>query len=412
MQTDSGKPLNQKQLEDAFQVFNQVSEQLVGSYQQLQEQVQQLSAELATARSERMRQLAEKELLANRLSQLLDALPAAVVVLDGKDRVEQCNPAATELFSGIQANMAWSQVYKANFKQDQRGKEQILLSGRLISMTERKLDADGGRILLFLDITETRELQERLNRRQRLSTMGKMAAQLAHQIRTPLSSALLYASHLGNEGLEPERRERFSERIKSSLQLMERQINDMLAFTRGGQYTPELFDLVPLLEEIIQMLDPGLKENDSEIVFTNLIPGRCIVSGNRDALQGAFMNIASNSLKHAGEGVRLSMELQLASDKSMRLTIGDDGPGIPQEIKDKVFDPFFTTSATGTGLGLAVVQAVILDHHGKIVLQTKEGKGASFQMELPMVPLPENFASTVEISNLEQTSPPLRRAAV
>ena len=204
----------------------------------------------------------------------------------------------------------------------------------------------------------------------------------------------------------------FSERIKTSLQLMERQINDMLAFTRGGQYTPELFDLVPLLEEIIQMLDPGLKENNSEIVFTNLIPGRCIISGNRDALQGAFMNIATNSLKHAGEGVRLSIDLKLASDKSLSITISDNGPGIPQEIKDKVFDPFFTTSATGTGLGLAVVQAVILDHHGKIVLHTQEGIGASFQMDLPMIPLPENFAATADISNFEQPSPILRRAVV
>ena len=182
MQTSSGNPLNQSQLEDAFQVFNQVSEQLVDSYQQLQDQVGHLSSELATARSERMRQLAEKELLANRLSQLLDALPAAVVVLDGGDLVEHFNPSAAELFDSIETGIGWEQLYTANFHTDQHGKEQGLLSGRLVSMTERKLDTGKGRILLFLDITETRELQERLNRRQRLSTMGKMAAQLAHQI--------------------------------------------------------------------------------------------------------------------------------------------------------------------------------------------------------------------------------------
>lgn len=412
MQTSSGNPLDQSQLEDAFQVFNQVSEQLVDSYQQLQDQVGHLSSELATARSERMRQLAEKELLANRLTQLLDALPAAVVVLDGDDRVEQFNPSAAELLDSIDTGIDWEKLYTANFQTDQHGKEQGLLSGRLVSMTERKLDAGKGRILLFLDITETRELQERLNRRQRLSTMGKMAAQLAHQIRTPLSSALLYASHLSNGDLEPERRERFSERIKVSLQLMERQINDMLAFTRGGKYSPELFDLTPLLQETIQMLDPALKRINAELDFTNAIPGRCIVSGNRDALQGAIMNIATNSLKHGSEGVRLVMELRLASDKTLRLDISDNGPGIAEDIQDKIFDPFFTTSSSGTGLGLAVVQAVILDHNGKIALQPQESKGASFQIDLPMLTLPENFSSESEESECVKPIPTLRRAAV
>lgn len=412
MQTSGGNPLNHRQLEDAFQVFNQVSEQLVDSYQQLQEQVTHLSSELAVARSERMRQLAEKELLANRLSQLLDALPAAVVVLDGEDRVEQYNPAASDLFESIQSGATWSHIYQSNFKSKQNSKEQSLTSGRLVSMTERKLDADKGRILLFLDITETRELQERLNRRQRLSTMGKMAAQLAHQIRTPLSSALLYASHLSSSELGPERREKFSERIKVSLQLMERQINDMLAFTRGGQYSPELFDLIPLLEETIQMLDPGLKKIGAEFDFYNSITGRCIISGNRDALQGALMNIATNSLKHAGEGVKLSMELQQTSDKGLSLTISDTGPGIPQDIQDKVFDPFFTTSSSGTGLGLAVVQAVILDHNGKITLAAQDGSGASFRIDLPKIPLPENFESASDKVGSNKALPILRRAAV
>jgi two-component system sensor histidine kinase FlrB len=359
-----------------------------------------------------MRQLAEKELLANRLSQLLDALPAAVVVLDGESRIEQFNPAAADLFNSIQIDLIWDKVYSENFQPEQHGKELSLVNGRLVSMTERRLDSDRGRILLFLDITETRELQERLNRRQRLSTMGKMAAQLAHQIRTPLSSALLYASHLSNEALEPERRERFSERIKVSLQLMERQVNDMLAFTRGGQYTPELFDFIPLLEETIQMLDPGLKKIRAEFEFSNSISGRCIISGNRDALQGAIMNIATNSLKHGGEGVKLAIELKQTCDKNLRLVVSDNGPGIPQEIQDKVFDPFFTTSSSGTGLGLAVVQAVILDHNGKIVLDPTDGQGVSFKIDLPKVPLPENSTSASGTADSNKSLPILRRAAV
>lgn len=412
MQISSGNTFNQSQLEDAFQVFNQVSEQLVGSYQQLQDQVQHLNSELATARTERMRQLAEKELLANRLSQLLDALPAAVVVLDGDDRVEQFNPAASELFHDFHAGDHWSNIYSTNFQPDQNGKERSLCSGRLVSMTERRLEPDNGRILLFLDITETRELQERLNRRQRLSTMGRMAAQLAHQIRTPLSSALLYASHLTSDELEPERRQRFSERIKVSLQLMERQVNDMLSFTRGGRYSTELFDLIPLLEETIQMLDPSLKKASATFRFTNRIIGRCIVQGNQDALQGAFMNLAINALKHGGDGVELLVELSKTGSGSLRLGVSDTGPGIRQDVIDRIFDPFFTTSSSGTGLGLAVVQSVVLDHNGKISVRSEEGKGTSFYLDLPMVAIPEHNSSETNVTGSNRSSPIIWRAAV
>jgi two-component system, sensor histidine kinase FlrB len=412
MHMSSGNPLNQSQLEDAFQVFNQVSEQLVDSYQQLQDQVQHLNSELATARTERMRQLAEKELLANRLSQLLDALPAAVVVLDGNGQVEQINPAASELFQEFHTGDHWNRIYSDNFQPDQSGKEQSLQNGRLVSMTERRLDHGKGLILLFLDITETRELQERLNRRQRLSTMGKMAAQLAHQIRTPLSSALLYASHLTNDDLEPERRQRFSERIKVSLQLMERQVNDMLAFTRGGRHSPELFDLVPLLEETIHLLDPALKKTSAGFSFNNQIQGRCIIQGNRDALQGALMNLATNALKHGGDGVELSIELVRTGSRSLRLAFIDTGPGIQQEIVDRIFDPFFTTSSSGTGLGLAVVQSVVLDHNGRISVQSQPGEGSSFYLELPIVAVPDQVSAETKETGASISLPIFRRAAV
>lgn len=242
--------------------------------------------------------------------------------------------------------------------------------------------------------------------------MGKMAAQLAHQIRTPLSSALLYASHLTNNDLEPERRQRFSERIKVSLQLMERQINDMLAFTRGGRYSPELFDLISLLEETFQMLDPALKKTGATFSFSNQIPGKCIIQGNRDALQGAIMNLATNALKHGGDGVDIHIDLILTGNSTLRLSVTDNGPGIPEEVVDKIFDPFFTTSGSGTGLGLAVVQSVVLDHNGRISVQSTEGEGSSFYLDLPMLAIPDRVIPETNATDSNTASPIFRRAAV
>ena len=265
MHNSTNNPLQQKQLEDAFQVFNQVSEQLVDSYHQLQTRVSLLNQELAAARSERMRQLAEKEILANRLSKLLDTLPAAVVVLNAEEQLEQINPAAKALMPGIAIGQSWFELSRRQFQAGQEGHERRLISGKLVNITEKRLDPEAGRIILMLDITEKRELQERLDRQQRLTAMGEMAAQLAHQIRTPLSSALLYTSNLARADLNQNQRERFSERCRQRLHYMERQINDMLAFARGGQYEPESACLSHILEQMVQTLAPLFAEQQAEL---------------------------------------------------------------------------------------------------------------------------------------------------
>jgi two-component system sensor histidine kinase FlrB len=376
-------PQQRKQLEDAFQVFNQVSEQLTDSYHQLQQRVHQLSNELAAARDERLRQLAEKERLANRLAQLLDALPAAVVVLDGQGLVQQLNPAAHLLLGSIERGQAWDSVYRDNFEQNQSGDEQRLCSGRLVTLTERRLEPEAGRILLLLDITETRQLQERLDRQQRLSAMGEMAAQLAHQIRTPLSSALLYVSHLANDNLPTEKRARFAKRTRARLLHMERQINDMLAFARGGHYAPEPIAVSGMLLELLQILESARQEKKMRVSLKDFTDGDCRVSGNRDALLGAVLNLANNALEHGGEEVAL--ELQQPGTEWLEIRIRDDGPGIPEDIQQRIFDPFFTTSNDGTGLGLAVAQAVVLSHQGQIKLNSGEQQGTCFQITLPLL---------------------------
>jgi two-component system sensor histidine kinase FlrB len=377
-------PAERQQLKDAFLVFNQVSEQLVDSYQQLQKRVLQLNRELASSRDERLRQLAEKERLANRLSQLLDALPAAVVVLDGDNRIQEFNPKAMELLGRIRSGEPWSDLYGRLFHPGKKRDEQHLRNGRLVSITERTLAPESGRIVLLLDITETRQLQERLDRQERLSAMGEMAAQLAHQIRTPLSSALLYTAHLRRDDLSPAQRQRFADRSLTRLQLMERQINDMLSFARGGQNTQERIDISTLLRELGQMLEPMLLSHNAHLELLDRSAGDCVLVGNPDELLGALSNLANNAMEHGGEGVVLRIELNQPSDHRLELTVSDNGPGIPEEIRGRIFDPFFTTRNDGTGLGLAVVQAVVLSHGGEIELLQREQQGSSFRLTLPI----------------------------
>lgn len=389
MQNSSGLSVEKQQLEATFQVFNQVSERLVDSYQQLQIQVARMSEELAVAHGERLAQLAEKEHLANRIKKLLETLPAAVVVLDGEGRVQQYNPAACELFPGLRESGLWQELYRKHFRPGQRDEEQWLNSGRLVNLIERSLEPEPGKILLLLDVTEARRLQARAEQQQRLSTMGKVAAQLAHQIRTPLSSAILYTSHLGRSDLSEHQRHRFSKHCSDRLRHIERQINDMLAFARGTQIEAQPVNIASLLDELVQNLEPMLNEGGVTLELPGEHGPDLWVNGNREALLGALMNLAVNALEQGGDGLHLSIETVRCED-SLHLYFKDNGPGIPADLQSKIFDPFFTTRSDGTGLGLAVVETVILSHHGQISVRSLPGIETCFQITLPLTTVPQS----------------------
>ncbi|MCB1903975.1 MAG: HAMP domain-containing histidine kinase, partial [Gammaproteobacteria bacterium] len=135
------------------------------------------------------------------------------------------------------------------------------------------------------------------------------------------------------------------------------QINDMLAFSRGGQYEPRPVDLNQLLREMLQTLAPMAKERRVELRLSGVPATPAMATGNYSALLGALMNIALNAKQYCAEGGTVSIGLNETGD-DWEIVICDDGPGVPEEIAGKIFDPFFTTRNQGTGLGLAVSQAV------------------------------------------------------
>ncbi len=188
-----------KDLKQAFELFNDMSQQLMDSYHLLENRVTELNRELSSVSDQRMQELAEKEKLAHRLESLLNFLPGGVVVLDSSGRVSECNPAAIDLLGEPLEGERWRDVIARSFmpRRDD-GHEVSLHDGRRISIGTRNLGADG-QIILLTDQTETRRLQTELSRHERLSALVKMMSALAHQIRTPLSAAMLYSGHLCNE---------------------------------------------------------------------------------------------------------------------------------------------------------------------------------------------------------------------
>ena len=370
-------------LEDAFHIFSQVSERLADSYQLLEKRVTDLTDELAATRHERLQQLAEKERLANRLQLLLETLPGGVVVLDGEGLVQECNPAAKELLGGPLLGEKWVDVAARVFAGSPQQRLDVTLGdGRQLSMSTCELAVEPGRIILLQDVTETRRLQELLSRHHRLSAMGEMVARLAHQIRTPLASAMLYVSMLNKPHVDQTDRMQCADKLLSRLRQLERTVNDMLIYARGGEFTHQPVVVAALLDELKQALELQLRQCNGTLDIKNTAPDTT-VDGVPEILLSALLNITTNAIQAAGENVALRIEARQSAKGETEIRISDNGPGIAPEIKDKIFEPFFTTRGTGTGLGLAVVRAVMEGHQGNVLAESKPGEGATFVLTFP-----------------------------
>lgn len=366
------------ELERAFADFTHTSLQLETAYRELEQRAAVLSAALAQAQDERLAYLTEKERLADRLTGLLETLPAGVVVLDSDGNISDCNPAATALLGKHLAQQPWRHVVERCFAgEGTGGGEFTLRDGRSVSIATRRLEE--GRILVLTDVTETRRLQALLARNRRLSEMGQMNARLAHQLRTPLATAVLYASQLRNKS-STEREQRYAEKISASLQRLERMVNDMLRFA-GGSGAPHHQQLAvnELFAEVAAQLEAQLSD---DIVLEFGAPPGLMLSGDRDALVGALANLASNAIEHGGASVHITLDAQ-RSDDDVVLSVADNGPGVAPEHRTQIFEPFYTTRSSGTGLGLAVVASVARAHRGRAGFEPVPGGGAQFTIRIP-----------------------------
>ncbi|WP_156509124.1 histidine kinase dimerization/phospho-acceptor domain-containing protein, partial [Oleiphilus sp. HI0132] len=250
-QIDSTQDNGEQKVEEALSLFDHLSSQLTSSYRNLENKVSQLKSDLSLEESQKQAQRKEKEDLANRLSTLLEVLPAGVVVLDEKGLVTECNPAAMDLLGEPLKGLAWVDVIARSFspKHDD-GHEVSLKDGRRVKIETRSMSSGPGQLVLLSDLTETRLLQEQVSRAERLSSLGKMVASLAHQIRTPLSTAMLYAGHLCQPELDESMRVDLSEKVMSRLTHLEHQIRDMLIFAKGDE---RLVERMPLNDFILAL---------------------------------------------------------------------------------------------------------------------------------------------------------------
>lgn len=376
----------------AREALGQMSRQLSESFQLLEARMNSLQGELEWVSAQRLQELAEKERLASRLQNLLDVLPAGIVVLDGAGRVRDGNPVAVALLGEPLVGELWRTVIARAFApRHDDGHEVSLRDGRRLSIAIRSLDGEPGQLVLLNDLTETRHLQGELARHERLSALGRTMASLAHQIRTPLTAALLYASHLEEGGLAAEQQQRFAGRLKERLHELENQVRDMLVFARGE---------LPLADRLVpQALFTALREAAAPHlgncpVRWQLDAGSGLLACNRDMLVGAVLNLIHNALQAMAGNVRparLKVHLY-RRDAELRLAISDTGPGIPPAVRQRLGEPFLSTKTTGTGLGLPVALAMAKAHGGRLTVRSQLGRGTLVTFILPLLASEEAVA--------------------
>lgn len=407
--TESSTPSELAGLHKTFELFGQMSQQLSQSYLMLEDRVKHLSSQLEKQTAERLRELAEKEQLADRLSSLLDLLPGGVIVINADGLIEQCNPAARELlehFPGELVGTRWVDVIRRSFRPRQDdGHEVSTADGRRLSISTRSLENQPGQIVLLTDQTETRHLQEELSRNERLSAMGKMVASLAHQIRTPLSAAMLFGGHLKTPDLDEGKRIGIAHRLMSRLTHLEQQVRDMLIFAKGDLKTAELIKVKEFCLSLQDAISAHNWPDTVSVELRNECPEQMFYC-NSEALVGAILNLVENASQATSHKISVQISLNESRDKAWFVcSVKDDGPGMDNRTLSKVMEPFFTTKSQGTGLGLAVVKAVVSAHGGEFRITSEKGEGTHAKMMIPFASVDKNSeASKKEASNLKTSA--------
>lgn len=237
--------------------------------------------------------------------------------------------------------------------------------------------------------SELADANGELARRERLSALGEMAAQVAHQLRTPLSTALLYAGHLSRPQLAETDRIRFAEKTLSRLRYLERLIQDMLLFVKGARLSEEIFPITQLLEELTQTIEPHATARNLAFQLEMPISGM-MLTGDRQAISGALINLLENALQACDSGGTIHFSVSGEGSPFAAFHVEDSGAGIPEAARERLFEPFFTTRGEGSGLGLAIVRQVAEAHRGWVEWAPRSEGGSRFTLYLPFAPRDRN----------------------
>ncbi|MGE5508515.1 MAG: ATP-binding protein [Chitinophagales bacterium] len=240
---------------------------------------------------------------------------------------------------------------------------------------------ESGALVAMYDLTPLRSMERQVERAERLAALGQLTAGLAHEIRNGLNKVAGYATILADELPPQSPLARFPRGILEDTAALEHLLGRFLSFAREEKLTRTTVALLPLLDRVLEALRPELKARNIHLV-TDFAPATPPTFGDPAQLTQAVTNVVFNAVEAMEGGGTLAVSVRAAGD-SILVSVKDTGPGIPEDQRELVFNPFFTTKAAGTGLGLSITHRIITRHGGAVHLDSRAGEGTTVVLQLP-----------------------------
>ena len=320
-----GSKAELQKLQRAFELYSNLSESLSESVEKLNSTVKDINVAQPAYDCKD-----DDTQLARHLRALVDAIPGGLVVLDPQGLVVVANEAALSLLGEEISQEPWRTIVNRVFLPELDQGELTTADGRQFSISTRPLGFQPGQIVLLSDVTQTRQLQRAAQQNLHLMTMGKMMASLAHQIRTPLSSTLLYLSQIIEGDLDQDTRQSFNEKALARVKHIEKMINDMLVFAHGGQFNMSQFSVRDLISDLYDHIKPQLELRHALLRISG-DDTPALLRGNKNALLGALSNLCMNSLDAANDRPTINISVRMSLRGMLSITVQDNGCGIDLE---------------------------------------------------------------------------------
>lgn len=372
---------------------------------ELSQQVRQLARELEEKNLELRRHLAERERMQAILLSTLQSLTDGVMAVGRDDIVIAANPAACRLLhvpldrlagrplGGVLAEVPQSDELLLTLHGAGGGQSSIEWQKTGEGIETRQIEVTAVRalppydrslagIVLLHEVTELRRLEAQAQLRSRLTGMGEIAINLAHEIRNPLGSMELFSTTLEHELADSPEQAQLAAHITRGIRAIEHLVANTLQFARPRRLSLQRVALKPLLCETLAFLAHPIQQHGIEAIFDHDLAPDAVIDGDPEQLRQVFLNLCLNGIQAMECGGRLTIDLA-AEPEAWRVNITDEGVGIPPELLGRVFDPFFTTREKGSGLGLAIVHRILAEHGAQLDMESRVAVGTRVIVRFP-----------------------------
>ena len=323
----------------------------------------------------------------------------AIIVVNEKKGIQIFNRAAEELFS-----LAMDQIIGRPLESLAKNGDCKFWTGSAAGMEQVACTIQGKQKFLLVshnqfkdshnvmntiyvirDLTDQKRLEQQLQRKQRLTAMGELAAGVAHEIRNPLNTIGTIVQQLDKDFEPNAHSDEYHELaglVYNEVKRINQTIQDFLRFARPEPIQPFPFEVTELIRETVLHYRPTAKEKNINLITEIEWNGRVV--WDKQQMKQVLSNLVLNALQAMKGGGKIKIQLSRKDEHYVELSIEDNGPGIPPDIREKIFNLYFTTKSTGTGVGLSIVQRIVEEHNGTITVESEPGKGTVFKLILPI----------------------------